>query len=566
MRYSREEPPLSTVHPIRDFFSIVLLFCLMSVNALAQESPKAITGLDFGLVKEICIDDLFFATDIKVKPPVVPVGCTLIDCCPSCGFTPDLNVSIKLSSALDTEVEVRFDNLADPSLLTLRPPGAATWSGNTLKVARDVVVSGFRRDPTTPAVMAHTELKLTDNLTAGGISLSEVTSLEDAIVAVAISAGDIPLSEYDFNVRPRLCSPGVFYPPPPGDFITLLNNTGADASVVMLDARTAAGCVDDRRSATATSTAYENVLAANTTCRNEVSVYSRQDAAVLLDNVNTGTWAEWKDTAGDIQDVNLNQAPWEMPSNVWISAPDTTAEVFQLNIMLSALLNFPLVFNPANTPALLKTRAEMEFDHADMLFDLNKAGIDVNEEANFKIVDNFFGMFAIYATALALHNTGQCSMTQILNFQKTVVPGDAIYKHGELNVYYVAADWLTEFYTNPITGLECPGVVFIGTGGNETSLTHELGHVFSLRHVDNIGDGCDAVVGTDDFETNNIMWPLPAGISRDEFTIGQNFRMSFNSISGLNTLPTPAPARTAGATVSCPDGTDNEVCLCLSQR
>jgi hypothetical protein len=160
-------------------------------------------------------------------------------------------------------------------------------------------------------------------------------------------------------------------------------------------------------------------------------------------------------------------------------------------------------------------------------------------------------------------------MTQILNYQNTVVAaglGTSIYEEGELNVYYVAADWLTEFFTDTITGLECPGVVFIGTAGNDTSLTHELGHVFSLRHVNNIGDGCDAVVGVDDFETNNIMWPLPAGISRDEFTIGQNFRMSFNAKSGLNALPTLAPARTSGPTVSCPDGTDGEVCLCLSQR
>ncbi|MDH3274539.1 MAG: hypothetical protein OEM64_15030 [Gammaproteobacteria bacterium] len=568
MRYSCQEPPPATLKSVRSILCAASLICLLSGNAFAQNPPEAITGLEFGLIRDICIDELFVSADIVLTPPKVPVGCTLIDCCPGCGFTPEINVAIELSSDLNTEVEVKFENLANPGLLTLTPPGAATWAGTTLKVTRDVVVSGFQRDPTTTAVMAQAELKFTDDLTAGGISLSEVTSLGDTIAALSISAADYPLSQYAFKYRPRLCAPEILYPPPPGDFISLLNNSGADQSVIMLDAQTAAGCVDDHRSAATTSAPYQNFFAPDVACRNEVSVYSRQDAAVLLDNADTGVWAAWKDTAGNVQQVDLDQAPWEMPSNVWISATDADEDAFLLNLALAALLDFPLIFDASNTPAMLQARAKLEMDYADMLFDLNKTGIDVNEQAVFTIINQLEGMLAIYMTALALHASGDCSMTQILNYQNTIVPlgGPSIYEEGELNIYYIAADWITEFFMDPITGLECPGVVFVGTAGNDTSLAHELGHVFSLGHVHDIGDDCDAVVGADDFETNNIMWPMPAGLVRDEFTIGQNFRMSFNTSSGLNYLPKTTPARSSGPTVSCPDDVDDETCLCLSQR
>ena len=544
---------------------VVAIACAVTFTAHAQDKPKAITGLNFALVRDVCIDDLFAPNAIVLEGPVVPIGCNLVDCCPRCGFTPEFEVAIRHSSDLQTELIVEFENLTDPSQLTLTPAGAASWTGNKLKVLRDVVVSGYQRDPTTDAIMARPVLKIVNPLSTMTTTQVEATSFGATIADVAITADDFPLSKHAIRLRPRLCSPGVVYPPAAGDFLTLDNNTGGDDAVVLIDAETTTTCLDDNRGETATTSSYINIQEPTTPCRNEISVYSERDAAVLLDNADKATWSEWTDAAGDIQNVDLGQAPWQMPSNVWIAAPSSSIEAYWLNAVLAALLDVPLVFDPSNSPAMIEIRAKDNFDEANYLFDINKVGIDVKEKAVYKTVTDLTGLVAIYTAAIALHSSGQCSMAAILEYQKDIADfglGDPVYKEGELNVYYVAADWLTG-YADPITGLECPGVVFVGTGGNETTLVHEFGHVFSLGHVNTGGSDCDGVAGAD-FGSNNIMWG--GGSGRDEFTIGQSFRMNFNTSSGLNTFPAAAPVRTAASKVSCPDGADDEACVCLGQR
>ncbi|HXD74087.1 MAG TPA: hypothetical protein VN628_10140, partial [Vicinamibacterales bacterium] len=94
-------------------------------------------------------------------------------------------------------------------------------------------------------------------------------------------------------------------------------------------------------------------------------------------------------------------------------------------------------------------------------------------------------------------------------------------------------------------------IVSAGIADGE-SLAHELGHTFTLDHVNHSGAFDDP-----HFSAANIMYS--GGYSRTSFSYGQVFRMNVNQPSSINVFhKRPGPTRscpdspTAAPSMSCP--------------
>lgn len=94
---------------------------------------------------------------------------------------------------------------------------------------------------------------------------------------------------------------------------------------------------------------------------------------------------------------------------------------------------------------------------------------------------------------------------------------------------------------------------FIGTTANLGSLPHEIGHAYGLRPSGSWGH-TNTVPG---FGNNNIMWGGGPG-TRNNFTVGQSFRLNTDTTSMLN-----ANGDRAGPTETCLPNVSNTICPAL---
>jgi hypothetical protein len=96
-----------------------------------------------------------------------------------------------------------------------------------------------------------------------------------------------------------------------------------------------------------------------------------------------------------------------------------------------------------------------------------------------------------------------------------------------------------------------PLVVAIGANATDHLFTHEVGHAFSLTHVNNLPS----------FDTENVMHPSSS--NRKYLTEGQTFRAVLNSASAINTIGTRV-----GVTRNCPNSTSttDPQCPALQRR
>lgn len=283
----------------------------------------------------------------------------------------------------------------------------------------------------------------------------------------------------------------------------LANNAGSDSAVMVIDGARGGVCVNDSIFRIADEQIVLGNWDAPGACNSEVIVFSDGDAVALDDpggvfSTSYGTFT-----------VDLTPNRISVPLLVWRADGISGAAA------------------PATTEIAL----------ADDLFDDNHAG------ARFTATYNNVGTSdstSINDVAIDVWNSGSCSVASITG-------NAAIYNSTQINVYYT---------NQAFTGWHCgtSNIIMIGSLATPESLTHEIGHAFSLGHTNSVDYNGD---GSLDFASNNIM--VGGGSGRDHFSEGQGLRMSLNASSDLNGL-----GYRSGATRTCDDSAITDVCPWLA--
>jgi hypothetical protein len=297
------------------------------------------------------------------------------------------------------------------------------------------------------------------------------------------------------------CQPAT---PPPStattDTLTLADNDGGDEAVILFDGRRGGACENDTllRGASAVDMAS---VEADGGCNAEVTVFSDDDATVFVNTVSPA----WSNGFGDNVTVDLSDPLYEVPLTIWIVTSDAT------------------------TQAAYEARAAADVARARQLYNTLNTGIGFEYEpaSDLEIVSDPGAVSTIVTTANGVVSSGLCSTGAIT--------GDAsIHRSGRLNVYYATVSGLN--------GFECDtgGVIVMFTTANNETLSHEVGHAFGLGHY---------TAGSD-----NIMWGVGI-LGRNNFTLGQAFRMNLNPGSALNVF-----GPRSEATRNCADSAISDTC------
>jgi hypothetical protein len=285
------------------------------------------------------------------------------------------------------------------------------------------------------------------------------------------------------------------------DTLTLVDNDGGDDAVVLFDGRRGGACENDAilRAGSALDLAS---VEADAGCDSELTVFSDDDATVFVSNVSP----PWSNAFGDSVTVDLSDPLHEIPLTIWIVSGDSAVR------------------------ASYEARAGADLARALQLYNTMNTGIgfDYDPASDLEAVSDPAQVATIVTTVNSVVASGTCSTTGITS-------DNSIHRNGRLNVYYATVTGLN--------GFECDngGVIVIFTTANNETLSHEIGHALDMRHY---------AAGSD-----NIMWSV--GISgRDNFTIGQAFRMNLNPGSALNIFgPRSGPTRNCADSaidVDCP--------------
>lgn len=298
------------------------------------------------------------------------------------------------------------------------------------------------------------------------------------------------------------CQPATPTSTATSDTLNLADNDGGDDAVVLFDGRRSGACENDVILRAGSSLDLASVES-DGGCNSEVAVFSDDDAAVFVNSVSP----PWTNAFGDNVTVDLSEPLYQVPLTIWIVTSDPAIQ------------------------ASYEARAGVDLARALQLYNTMNTGIgfDYDPAADLEIVSDPTQVSTIVTTVNGVVASGMCSTAGIT--------GDpAIHRGGRLNVYYATVTGLN--------GFECDNgsvIVMFTTANNET-LSHEIGHALDMRHY---------AAGSD-----NIMWSV--GIAgRDNFTIGQAFRMNLNPGSALNVFgPRSEPTRNCANTTvdsTCPD-------------
>jgi hypothetical protein len=261
--------------------------------------------------------------------------------------------------------------------------------------------------------------------------------------------------------------------------------------VVMMDARTSAGCEDGgpghlkERIFTSRGTTFLRNMLSPDACNSEIAVFSRDHAMALQP-------ATWTDGLWDEQVVRLRPRV-DIDVNVWVIDDAAYA------------------------------RADAETKRATALYIDNRVGVNLRPRIR-KLSES------TTANPLSVVNAGtnafgtQCYVTQLR--------ATDLYTANTVNVYYVdknfrgrncAIQSVPNVCTSNATQWPAAdaNIIFIGNQGSSTTLAHEIGHAFGLRPAI-CGGHTDQLPG---FGPENIM-QAGGGDERTKFTLGQVFRMN----------------------------------------
>jgi hypothetical protein len=273
-----------------------------------------------------------------------------------------------------------------------------------------------------------------------------------------------------------------------------LTNGGAGENGVLVDATKGGSFQNDQRF---TGAAGADISVGDCSGTGEVIAYTNERPPTLLANV---AWTTGDDT------VNLNfENKYRVPFFVWIvKGPFATEQA----VAISACVKTSQIWTDERQGISFST-----FTITDATANANAA--------------NFFAF--------------DCSKVPNM---KTQIGFNA----GGVNIYYVDT---VDFGSGAATtnGVWCGGnVVAMGRNASDHLFSHEIGHAFSLDHVNSL---------TMFFDTTNVMHN--ASNNRNFLTEGQTFRAVVNSGSVINTAYNARPGL---ITRTCGNSTDTTIADC----
>lgn len=469
------------------------------LSAFLLFGSSSVMAINWDFLFRFCPEDFVkippFSVFLEDIP--IPVGCEVIDCCPGCPGPGNIDWRINIDKTRFQGATLRFEGLTQKNLAQLQIKGDAkiTDKGEIALGSGEIRISGL-------------PVEIDGRVPVGFVTPKAVDKLDVAAQeSDADGSGGIDLSQYVGNFRVNSFRSRYYVSQCGGtgleDRLRLTNNISGDTAIAMLDDRTGA-CNNDVFTRTAGTTGMGNILS-NGACRSTVSVFSDDNAMSYQPNVTT-----WTDSPGNTHTVNL-QPIITVPVSVWIADNDQAAQ------------------------------AADDFANANLLYNQNNTGIQFAPTFN-NISGNAAAVAAIGTDCLAAFGT------------VGALQGLGVNTPNRLNVYYV---------NSAFTGVNCgtgPGDVpaernmtFIGTASNLGSLPHEIAHAYGLRPSNHAGH----VNGVPGFGNNNIMFGGGPG-TRNQFTIGQSFRLSTDTTSMLN-----VNGNRVGPTETCLPDVSSAICPAL---
>jgi hypothetical protein len=497
----------SVYHTWRDGLPTALTLLLLC-GGLFADNELAITQSDAGpnaLLSEhqYCLENL----PEEIHLPPVNLGCSVIDCCPGC---PVLDAPWELGGTL---VINRDGQMADRIDLRILNREAAEVQRLLLENADHVGNSTIRLGPGKASITA--PAGFTGSLLlapwfevpegSGGAPPWTTAGLDLDLYVLSHEGALLSALGYKLSVVP--CGPDEPPPTPAScrESIELVDNDGNDSALVLLDARSEYGCLDDVLLRGPDVIHVGNVMSP-LDCRNEIMVLSREDGVKVLDHAQSASWSVWKDTLPDNQPVELDLGPVKLPLRVVIAMSDGTGDA-------------------------RREDAEKYVIEAETLLDTHFAGISVENTAEYVILPAGDPRITVVKEQASAAPAGEPPPScEDLHQMVGALENAGVYDGNMLNVYFVDAGFTgAHFRYCADKGYLSTQMIFVGTYASGTTLIHEIGHALNLGHVHSSDDNHD---DEDDFSSKNIMWP--AAQNRDQFTAGQVVRCSLEERSLLN--------------------------------
>jgi hypothetical protein len=440
----------------------------------------------------------FEVPELLLGPGRIPVGCEVIDCCPGCpgGPVEEIEWRIRLESPAGLSAGLRFSGLPGEPSKTLTVEGAGKWNADqTVTVERgQTTIRGFKLPvgQRPPVVSLSWRLDEKPGRSGKGGAADMVpdgaeppkVNLEIAQLLGRYVVGRVRRGL--ILVRCPNLGPGGAT-----DAVRVVNNASADQTVILLDGKRGGSCVNDEVQRTAVQVGVGNFLSKGT-CREEAIVFSDDDAMQLRENLST-----WTNPAGDL--LRVDQTPdivnvplhlWHMDGSVWVTG----------------------------------MRMANDMARANQLYNTMNCGISFTRTYH----------DAVLAAVTAGLRDADCGSAALLRSNIGFVAG-------AINVYYLRDP-------SGMRGWWCGNnTIIIGSTADNETLSHELGHAFTLDHTNEVAG----------MSATNLM--VGGGTGRNNITEGQCFRCNANGDSTLNTN-----GNRVGPTRTCADGTADAACPALS--